>query len=70
MKLFQYAILHHPLPTKEQTERGETPRSVVVKDITSILVRDEREALMTAAREIPSEYLDKLDRVEIALRPF
>ena len=70
MKLFQYAILHHPLPTKEQTERGETPRSAVVKDITNVVARDEKEVLMIAAREIPAEYLDKLDRVEIALRPF
>lgn len=70
MKLFQYAILHHPLPTKEQTERGETPRSIVVKDITNTVARDEKEVLMIAAREIPEQYLDKLDRVEIALRPF
>ncbi len=42
----------------------------MVKDITNVVARDEKEVLMIAAREIPAEYLDKLDRVEIALRPF
>lgn len=70
MKIFEYAVIHHPIATKEQQERGEKPRSTLVVDVTRVLARDEKEASMLAARSIPEAYTDKLDRVEIALRPF
>lgn len=70
MKIYEYAVIHHPLATKEQQDRGEKPRSVLVVDVTRILARDEKEASMLAARAIPEDFTDKLDRVEIAMRPF
>lgn len=70
MKIFEYAVIHHPIATKDQTERGEKPKSVLVVDVKRVLANNEKEAAMLAARDIPDDYTDKLDRVEIALRPF
>ena len=70
MKLYEYAVIYNPLPTKDQTERGEKPKSVLIVDVQRVLSNDDKEAMMLAARAIPQDYTDKLDRVEIALRPF
>jgi len=70
MRLFEYAVLFHPRATKDQVERGDLPESQLIVDITQVLARSDKEALMVATRAIPEEYADKLDRVEIALRPF
>jgi hypothetical protein len=39
-------------------------------DVTRVLSNNDKEAMMLAARAIPEEYVNRLDRVEIALRPF
>lgn len=66
MKLFQYAILWHP--TEQQRKDGQSDRVLV--DVKSILQKDQNTALMAVAREIPEEYVEQLDQVEIAIRPF
>lgn len=70
MKLYEYAVIFNPLPTKDQADRGEKPKSVLIVDVSRTLANDDKEAMMLAARAIPNDYTDKLDRVEIALRPF
>lgn len=70
MKLYEYAVIFNPVATKDQQERGEKPKSELIVDVTRVLARDDKEASMLAARAIPETYTDKLDRVEIALRPF
>lgn len=70
MKLYEYAIIYNPLQTQAQRNNGEAAKSVLVAGIKHLLANSEKEAQMLVAREIPSEYTDKLDRVEIALRPF
>ena len=70
MKLYEYAVIYNPLATKDQKERGETPKSELIVDVTRILSNNDKEAMMLAARAIPEKFTDKLDRVEIALRPF
>lgn len=70
MKLYEYAVIYNPIPTKDQQERGETPKSELVVDVTRVLSNNDKEAMMLAARAIPDGYTDKLDRLEIALRPF
>ena len=66
-KLFQYAILLHP--TDEEVEK-EDKRSELIVEVTTVLAANEQAATVHAARSIPEKYLDKLHRVEIALRPF
>lgn len=70
MKLYEFAVIFNPLPTKDQQERGEIPKSELIVDVTRVLANNDKEAMMLAARAIPEKYTDKLDRVEIAFRPF
>lgn len=66
-KLFQYAILWHPT---EKQVKEEGKKTVVLKDVTTILSTDEKSAAMAAAMEIPSDKKGELDQIEIVLRPF
>lgn len=70
MKLYEYAVIYNPPPTKDQVESGEKPKSQLIVDVTRVLSNNDKEAMMLAARAVPDTYTDKLDRVEIALRPF
>ena len=70
MKLYEYAVIFNPIATKEQNERGDKPKSILVVDVKRVLANSDKEALMLAARDIPEQYTDKLDRLEIACRPF
>lgn len=70
MKLYEFAVIYNPLPTKDQAECGEKPKSVLLVDVQRVLANDEKEAMMLAARSIPETHTGKLDRVEIACRPF
>lgn len=70
MKLFEYAVIYNPAPTKDQHDRGEPPKSELIVPVKHVLANSEKEAMMLAARDIPADYTEKLARVEIALRPF
>jgi hypothetical protein len=65
-KIFEYAVIYHPRTKKDE----EHKRSVLVVDVKRAICADQQEALILASREIPDQYLDKLDQVEIAVRPF
>ena len=67
MKLFEYAVLLHPEKDKEQKDIGKTE---VLRPVSTILAKDEKQVGMIAAREIPNEHMDHLERVEIIVRPF
>jgi hypothetical protein len=66
-KLFQYAIIWHP--TEKQVKDDGT-KSKLVKALDTILATDEKAVLMTAAMNIPADYKEQLDQVEIVVRPF
>ncbi len=70
MKIFEYAVIYHPLATKEQQDRAEKPKSVLIVDVKRILANNDKEATILASRDIPEDYTNKLDLVEIAIRPF
>lgn len=69
-QLFEYAVLHHPKPTKEQNDRGETPKSELLIKPTTVLATTEDQAGTLAARAIPDTHIEKLDDLEIVVRPF
>lgn len=69
-KLFQYAVLYHPNPTKEQADRGESPKSEVVIEPTTILALNEQQASTMVARAIPEEHIGHVDQLDIVIRPF
>jgi hypothetical protein len=64
--LFQYAVILQPkFKDDEIVEEGD----VILKP-QYILAESEREVTIIAARKIPEAYMDRLDRVEVAVRPF
>lgn len=69
-KLFEYAVLFHPTKTKEQLELGEDPRTIVVTKPITLIATSEKEVAMIASKGIPDSYSDKMDNVEIVVRPF
>ena len=66
-KLFQYAILWHPT---EKQVKEDGLKSKVVVELKTILSSDQSSAQMAAAMDVPAEYRDVLDQVEIAIHPF
>lgn len=66
VKLYQYAAIYHP--TKAEAEDGEKPKVIV--EPTTLLAKNEQVASMMVVREIPEEYADRLENVDIAIRPF
>lgn len=68
-KLFEYAVLFHPIRTKEQADLGLWPKSEVLVKPTTVIGL-EVEIPMIAARAIPETHQDKLENVEIVVRPF
>lgn len=65
--MFQYAVLWHPT---EKQEKEEGLKSKVIVEPKIILAIDQNGAGMSAAMNIPNEFKDQLDQIEIALRPF
>lgn len=69
-KLFEYAIIHNPKATKDAQGNDTTAPASVLVPPTQQLAKDDKEVAMRAARQIPDAYLDKLDEVEVLVRPF
>lgn len=70
-KLFEYAVIYHPKEKKDAAGNPlETKKSIVVQDITRVLAGSDKEVAMLATKSIPDEYNDKVDDVEIVIRPF
>ena len=71
-KLFEMAILYHPRTKKNPTtgEELESKASIIVAAPKTIVAVSEKEVGIRAAKEIPAEYDDKLEDIEILIRPF
>lgn len=68
MLVFQYVIFFEGKKTKDG-EWKEKP-CLLNGGVQTIVAKNEEQASMLAARDIPEEYLEKLDKVRIAVRPF
>lgn len=67
MKLFQYVVIYNPDLNKEKNKSKEAKLLV---NVTNVLASSFETAKVLAARSIPEQYLDRLDEVEVAVRPF
>ncbi|RYC70688.1 hypothetical protein [Spirosoma sordidisoli] len=65
-RLFQIAILFHP--SAKDVEAGK--QTEIILDPKNVLATNEDHAKTLASREIPEKYLDKLEQVEVVIRPF
>lgn len=66
-KLFQYVIIWNPT---EKQVKEENLKPKIIVDVTDILSDNDNSVRMSAAMNIPSEYKDQLDQIDIAVRPF
>ncbi len=68
-KLFEYAVLFKP--NNEDKGKDDPKEKVeILVDKTSVLASSPEEVSIVAAREIPDAYVERLDEVEIIVRPF
>ena len=67
MKIFEFAAIY--IPEENEGEKQSEKAKIIVQP-TTVLAKDEKQAAMLAARALPEEYVNKLDCVEIAVRPF
>lgn len=67
VRLFEYAVILQP---KEDKDGEEVEPGKVVVEPETILCKDPDQAGMIAARSIPDEFIDKLDRLTVVVRPF
>lgn len=68
--VYEYCILFHPRVRKDKEGEEIVEKSKLIKDIERIVAASPQEVSIIASRAIPDEYLDKLDEVEIIVRPF
>ena len=63
-RLFEFVVLWHP------TEDDDKSTSKIVVDRTMRLAKDEEAVGLFAAKQVPDQYADQLDNIEILIRPF
>ena len=69
-KLHEYVVIHHPKIKRDLAGNEELVKSKIVTDVTRVLAVTPEEVSIIAARSIPEEYLDRIDEIEIIVRPF
>jgi hypothetical protein len=70
-KLFECAVLYHPLPkTDDKGNVVEQKSEMVSAGVKTVLASSEQQAGMIMARAIPEEFVEKLDQIEVLIRPF
>ena len=70
-KLFEYVIIHHPKETRDTAGNDTTgPSKLLTPVIQHVLATSDKAAGIHAARAIPADFEDRLEEVEIAIRPF
>jgi hypothetical protein len=69
-KLYEYAVLFHPKVVRDANGNETQGPDVILTAPTFVLAKDDKEVAMRAARAVPESHIDKLDQVEIVVRPF
>ena len=67
MELFEFAIILQP---KEDKDGNVTEQGKVLVIPTTVLASSAENATLMAAKQIPDEQMDDLDRVTVVVRPF
>lgn len=70
MALFEYAIIYHPQSIKDAAGNETRGHDELLVKPTYVLAKSDKEVAMRAAREIPDAYIDRLERIEVCVRPF
>ena len=67
-KLYQYAVVLRP--TKEEEEKEKMSAKLLMWSSEPVLAKDEKQLVFKLTREIPEQYADKYEQIEIIVRPF
>ncbi len=67
MKIFEIAAIY--VPTEDKETKTKEKAEIIVAP-TSVLAKDQATASMLAARLVPDKFADRLDQVQVAVRPF
>lgn len=67
LSLFEYAVIMQPKLNKDGEVVSE---GRVIVPVTTVLVKDQAQAELKAARDIPDEEIKNLDRIMVVVRPF
>jgi hypothetical protein len=65
-KLFEFAVIFYP--TDEERKNGQ--KAEVVIPIGTMIAKDRDVVFKKVIKLIPSQYDEKLDQVDVAIRPF
>jgi hypothetical protein len=66
MKVFQYCVIYSP----NEAAKKDGKKAELIVPVKTILANDIQQANLLVAREVPEEYLDRLDQIDVAIRPF
>ena len=66
-KLFEYVVW---IDEKRDKDGEVVEKAVVLTNPTVMVADNDKVVAMAAARSVPAEHEDKLDRVQINVRPF
>jgi hypothetical protein len=67
MPLFEYCVIKDEKRDKEDHVVDEAK---VLVEITAILAKSDKEVAMRAAKAIPDEEMENIDRIQVLVRPF
>lgn len=67
MKLYEYSVYLKP---KYDDKGNKIEKEEVIVPVTAKLADDDDQAQLLAARAIPEEQMENLDRLTVVVRPF
>lgn len=67
LKLYEYAVILQP---KEDKDGEVVEEGKLIVEPKTVLAADDAQASLIAGRAIPDEFMDRLDRLTLAVRPF
>lgn len=67
LQIYEYAVILQP---KEDKDGEVVEEGKLIVEPTTVLAADETQATLLAGRAIPEEFIDRLDRLTLAVRPF
>lgn len=64
--LYEYVAIWHP--TVDEAKEGK--KSIMVLPMTQFLAKEEKAVFMHVVKQLPAEWNDKLDQIDIVIRSF
>jgi hypothetical protein len=66
LTLYEYAVIWHP--TEVQEKDGK--KSTLIEEPKCMMAKEEKAVFMTAVSNLPEQYKDQLEQIDVVVRPF